>query len=63
MNERFGTSLPSDKEMLDKIVSSLDSEIVADVDATEDFDLTFYLDCCPYAEDGKELEDTPTQQM
>ena len=63
VNERFGTSLPGDKEMLDKIVSSLDSEIVADVDATEDFDLTFYLDYCPYAEDGEELEDTPTQQM
>ena len=48
VNERFGTSLPGDKEMLEKIVSALDSEIVADVDATEDFDLTFYLDYCPY---------------
>lgn len=37
VNERFGTSLPGDKEMLEKIVSALDSEIVADVDATEDF--------------------------
>lgn len=63
VNERFGTSLPGDKEMLEKIVSALDSEIVADVDATEDFDLTFYLDYCPYAEDAEELDDTPTQQM
>ncbi|WP_417111535.1 hypothetical protein [Hominenteromicrobium sp.] len=63
VNERFGTSLPSDREMLEKIVSSLDSEIVADVDTSEDFDLTFYLDYCPYAEDTEELNDTPTQQM
>lgn len=49
--------------MLEKIVSSLDSEIVADVDTSEDFDLTFYLDYCPYAEDTEELNDTPTQQM
>ena len=63
VNERFGTSLPGDKEMLDKIVSSLDSEIVADVDATEDFDLTFYLDYCPYTEDTEEIADSPTQQM
>ena len=35
VNERFGTSLPSDREMLEKIVSSLDSEIVADVDTSE----------------------------
>lgn len=63
VNERFGTSLLSDREMLEKIVSSLDSEIVADVDTSEDFDLTFYLDYCPYAEDTEELNDTPTQQM
>ena len=63
VNERFGTSLPGDQEMMNKIVSALDSEIVADVDITEDFDLTFYLDYCPYAEDGEEFDDTPTQQM
>lgn len=63
INERFGTSLPSDQEMLDKIVSSLDSEIVADVDTTEDFDLMYYLDYCPYAENDEEFNETPTQQM
>ena len=63
INERFGTSLPGDKKMLDKIVSSLDSEIVADVNTTEDFDLMFYPDYCPYAEDDEELDDIPTQQM
>lgn len=63
INERFGTSLPGDKEMMDKIVSALDSEIVADVDTTEDFDLMFYLDFCPYAEESEELENTPSQQM
>ena len=63
INERFGTSLPSDKELLEKIVSSLDYEMVADVDTTEDFDLMFYLAYCPNAEDEEELDDTPTQQM
>lgn len=63
INERFGTSLPSDTEMLDKIVSALDSEIVSDVDTTEDFDLMFYLDFCPYADEDEELDETPTQQM
>lgn len=63
INERFVTSLPGDEEMLEKIVSSLDSGIVADVDTAEGFDLTFYSDYCPYAEDAEELDDTPTQQM
>lgn len=63
INERFGTSLPVDKEMMDKIVSALDSEIVANVDTTDDFDLMFYLDFCPYAEESEELENTPSQQM
>lgn len=36
----------------------LESEVVADVDTAEDFDLTFYLDYCPYAEEGGELGDT-----
>ena len=63
INERYGTSLPCDKEMLDKIVSALDSEIVAEVDATEDIDIMFYLGYCPYAEDDEELDNTPTQQM
>ena len=49
--------------MMDKIASALDPEIVADVDTTEDFDLMFYLDFCPYAEESEELENTPSQQM
>lgn len=62
INERFGTALPSDGEMLMKIVSALDTEIVSDVDTTEDFDLMFYLDYCPYAEDD-EIKDDPCQDM
>lgn len=63
INERFGISLPGDTEMLGKIVSNLDSDIVADVDTTEDFNLAFYLDYCPYAHEDEELDETPVQQM
>lgn len=59
INERFGTELPSDKEMLDKIVSSFDPDIVADIDITEDFDLMFCLAYCPNAEE----DETLTPQM
>lgn len=59
INERFGTELPSDKEMLDKIVSSFDPSIVADADITEDFDLMFYLAYCPNADE----DETLTPQM
>ena len=60
INESFGIDLPSDSDMLDKIVSSLDSEIVSDVDTTEDFDLMFYLKYCPYAESDEEMEESET---
>ena len=63
INERFGTSLPGDHEMMDRIISALDSTIVADVDTTEDFDLTFHLDYCPYAESDAELDDLLAQYM
>ena len=63
INERFGTSLPGDREMMDQIVSALDSEIVADADTTEDFDLAFDLDYCPYTENDEELDDVITQDM
>ena len=63
INERFGTSLPGDREMMEHIVSALDSEIVADADTAEDFNLTFYLDYCPYAESDEDLDDMLTQYM
>ena len=51
INKRFAVSLPEDRELLESIVAHLDPEIVSDVDTTEDFDLMFYLQYCPYAED------------
>lgn len=63
INERFGTSLPGDHEMMDRIISALDSTIVADVDTTEAFDLTFHLDYCPYAGSDEELDDMLAQYM
>ena len=51
VNERFGTSLPDDEELLEAIVMfCIDSETIAEMDTTEDFDLMFYLDYCPNAE-------------
>ena len=51
MNERFGTSLPDDEELLESIVMfCIDSEAIAEMDTAEDFDLMFYLDYCPNAE-------------
>lgn len=51
VNERFGTSLPDDEELLEAIVMfCIDSGTIAEMDTTEDFDLVFYLDYCPNAE-------------
>ena len=51
VNERFGTSLPDDEELLEAIVMfCIDSGAIAEMDTTEDFDLMFYLDYCPNAE-------------
>lgn len=51
VNERFGTSLPDDEDLLESIVMfCIDSEAIAEMDTTEDFDLMFYLDYCPNAE-------------
>ena len=64
INECFGTSLPDNKEMLDKIVASLsDSEIVADMNTSEEFALTFNPDYCPYVEDDEGFNNTPTLLM
>lgn len=55
INERFGTNLPSDKAMLDKILNEFSPDIVADIDTTEDFDLMFYMAYCPNADGSEDL--------
>lgn len=64
INERFGTSFPDDKEMLDKIVSSLlGYESVTDVNAAKDFNIKFNPDYCPYVEVDEGFNNTPTLLM
>ena len=67
INERFAVCLPSDRELLESITKNLlgQSEIIADLDTTEDFDLMFYTVFCPNCEDRfcKETEETPTLTM
>ena len=46
INQLFGTSLPDDEDMVEKISDALDTEIVADVIIDEGFDLDFYLAHC-----------------
>lgn len=62
INQLFGTFLPGDAEMIEKITDALDTDIVADADTTEGFDLVFYLDNCPNAE-GPVSDDMPVPQM
>ena len=62
INQLFGTSLPDDADMVEKITDALDSDIAADADMTEGFDLVFYLDHCPNAE-GPVSDDMPVPQM
>lgn len=47
INERYGVNLPSDRDMLDKIVDCFNRSIVADIDVTENFDIIFYTAFCP----------------
>lgn len=47
VNNKFGVDLSEDSELMENIMKCLDPEIVSDVDATDDFDLNFYLNYCP----------------
>lgn len=51
INRKFGTSLPNDTEMLDKIAEQLTSGdyslVVSELNTDEDIDLTFYTLYCP----------------
>ena len=62
INQLFSTSLPDDMDLVEKITDALDTEIVADADTTEGFDLVFYLDHCPNAE-GQVPDDLPVPQI
>lgn len=67
INERFAVDLPTDKDMLNRITNHLlgQSDIVSDLDTSEDFDLMFFTAFCPYCEDRFSDEDdqAPTMQM
>ena len=51
INKRFGTNLPEDKEMLDKIAEQLtsgeNSLVVSDLNMDTDIDINFYTLYCP----------------
>lgn len=60
INQMYGINLPKDSEMLDAITNSLDRDILADLDLSDDsFDMVFYFNYCPQAE----LMDSFEQQM
>lgn len=54
INELFKLNLPEDKDMLDHILNALNNDIVADVDAVDDFDIMLYTAFCPYLEDEED---------
>ena len=62
INQLFGTSLPDDANMVEQITDALDTDIVADADTTEGFDLVFYLDYCTNVEEPVS-DDLPVPQM
>ena len=50
INKRFGTDLPNDAELIDQIAEYIHAEksdMVADLDLSQGFDLDFYTDHCP----------------
>lgn len=57
INTRFGTNLPADNDVLEKVQDYIFSEYpdkVVEMDCSEDFDLIFYTDCCPnYIEENE----------
>ena len=65
INERFGISLPSDTDMLNKIKDHLlnFSEIVSDLEVDEDFDLMFFTSYCPNYDDDDTFSEIRVQSM
>ena len=65
INERFGISLPSDTDMLNKIKDHLHnfSEIVSDLEVDEDFDLMFFTSYCPNYDDDDTFSEIRVQSM
>ena len=50
INNKFGTDLPNDAELLNQIAEYIyaeKSDVVSDLDLSQGFDLDFYTDCCP----------------
>ena len=50
INGKFGTDLPNDAALIDQIAEYIyaeKSDMVADLDLSQGFDLDFYTDCCP----------------
>lgn len=66
INKRFGTNLPEDKEMLDKITEQLtsgeNSLVVSDLNTDTDIDLNFYTLYCPNVSE-EECTQAFTQSM
>ena len=67
INERFAVELPTDKDMLERITNYLldQSDIISDLDTSEDFDLMFFTAFCPHCEDrfSNSEDQTATIQM
>ena len=50
INNRFGTDLPNDAELINQIAEYIyaeKSDVVSDLDLSQGFDLDFYIDHCP----------------
>lgn len=66
INKRFGTNLPEDKEMLDKLIEQLtsgeNSLVVSDLNIDTDIDLNFYTLYCPNVP-NEECSQAFTQSM
>lgn len=62
INERYAVNLPADKEMLELIRDALldHSDILSDLETTEDFDMMFYTMYCPRVED-EEVSEVETE--
>ncbi len=54
INVLFGLNLPDDNEMLDNILDAFNYDIVTDVDAVYDFDITLYTSFCLNCKDFEE---------
>jgi hypothetical protein len=64
ISERFGVWLSEDDMMVDMIVEELNrrKDILSEVGVyCDEFDLTFYLNCCPFV-DKEEFEDVAYDQ-